>query len=147
MSNTSKFPKTLLWVPIIMINSVILQLGKIGGIMSELGYTSFFDIFTEQKTLLLGLALFIKLAATIFVCFLIVKRSPKFRLLSISIILAAYFISMILHTSAIWSAGTGVGAFVVSIGMSIYIWKSKKVLAYFEDFKIVSDVTPIEPTL
>ena len=115
MNNTSKFPKTLLWVPIIMINSLILQLGKIGVIMSESGFTSFFSSFTEQKILPLGLALFIKLAATLFVCFLILKRSRKFKKLSIVVILSAYFISMALHTVAIWSAGTGIGAFVVFV--------------------------------
>lgn len=147
MNNTSKFPKTLLWVPIIMINSLILQLGKIGVIMSESGFTSFFSSFTEQKILPLGLALFIKLAATLFVCFLILKRSRKFKKLSIVVILSAYFISMALHTVAIWSAGTGIGAFVVSVVMCIYIWKSKKVASYFDGVAIVSDIDRIEPTV
>ena len=115
--------------------------------MSESGFTSFFSSFTEQKILPLGLALFIKLAATLFVCFLILKRSRKFKKLSIVAILSAYFISMTLHTVAIWSAGTGIGAFVVSVVMCIYIWKSKKVASYFDGVEIVSDIDRIEPTV
>ncbi len=111
------------------------------------GYDEIASSLNQASHRYIFISILVMIFAFIFLCYLIFRKSRNFKYLSISVVFFSYLISMFIRLASGAVTGTGVGAFFVALVICLYIYRSKKIGAYFGVNNFDKTAERLDPTL